>query len=204
MKDLICLVADKNMEYAIRGLLGSPIRVGIREITFDIFVHPEHDPGCYNAAHSFLRSFSTSYTHGLVLFDYDGCGQEISPPTHVQTHVKELLDENGWEERANVVVINPELEIWVWSDSPRVDECLGWQGQNPDLRTWLRQKGLLEEDRLKPNDPKTALEEALRTVRKQRSSALFKQLAERVSLNRCTDDSFIYLRSTLRRWFPSE
>ena len=43
-KDLVVLVADKDMEHALKGLLGRPRALGIREIEADIRVHPRHDP----------------------------------------------------------------------------------------------------------------------------------------------------------------
>ena len=46
MKDLVILAADKDMEHAPSGLLARPRALGIRPIAFDVFVHPEHDPGC--------------------------------------------------------------------------------------------------------------------------------------------------------------
>ena len=44
-KDLIILVADKNMEFAVRGILTRLEALGIRDITYDLYVHPERDPG---------------------------------------------------------------------------------------------------------------------------------------------------------------
>ncbi len=103
-----------------------------------------------------------------------------------------------------MIVIQPELEIWVWSDSTKVDECLGWAGYQPNLRNWLRERKLLAEDAIKPEDPKLAVEHALREVRKPRSAALYRQLAESVSLQRCVDPGFIRLKTTLQQWFPME
>jgi len=37
MKDLVILVADKNMEYSVKGILSRPQALSIRQITFDIF-----------------------------------------------------------------------------------------------------------------------------------------------------------------------
>lgn len=34
------------------------------------------------------------------------------------------------------------------------------------------------------------------------AASLYRRLAERVSVRRCTDRAFQELRSTLRRWFP--
>lgn len=33
---------------------------------------------------------------------------------------------------------------------------------------------------------------------------IYKKLAERVSLNRCVDPSFIKFKATLKEWFPEE
>jgi len=56
----------------------------------------------------------------------------------------------------------------------------------------------------KPADPKKCLEEALLRVRQKPSSVLFKQVAEQVSLARCTDPAFLKLVATLRAWFPAQ
>jgi phage antirepressor YoqD-like protein len=101
-----------------------------------------------------------------------------------------------------VILLDPELEIWVWSDSPEVDGQLGWAQRQPDLRTWLRQKGLLLSDQAKPERPKEAMKAALREVKEPWSSSIHQHLAERVSLRRCTDPGFTKLKDTLRRWFP--
>ena len=79
-RDLVVLVADKNMEAVMVGLLGRPQSLGIRAITFDVFVHPRRDPGCLTGADDFLRPFGGAYHYALVLFDHEGCGREpISP-----------------------------------------------------------------------------------------------------------------------------
>jgi hypothetical protein len=101
-------------------------------------------------------------------------------------------------------VIDPELEVWVWSQSPEVDRALGWSQRQPDLRTWLQSQDLLLERGQKPVDPKRAMHEALRCVRKPPSAAIFSQLAQNVSTQRCRDSAFLKLRSTLRTWFEAQ
>ena len=76
MEDLVILVADKQMEFAIRGLLGRYRALGIRQITYAIYRHPNSDPGCRLESDSFLRSFHSNFRYALVLFDRDGCGAE--------------------------------------------------------------------------------------------------------------------------------
>lgn len=201
IRDLIMLVADKNMEFAVKGLLTRSQSLGIREPDAQIFVDPHHDPGCYGKAHEFLRPFANKFSHALVLFDHDGCGHRDRSPFEIEKGMNERLADNGWGERAGTVVINPELEIWVWSDSSEVDRILGWSDRLPALRDWLRENDLWREVDLKPTDPKRAMEAALKAVNKPRSSSVFYELACKVGIRRCTDSRFQILRDYLVNWF---
>ncbi|HYN20863.1 MAG TPA: hypothetical protein VE078_07885, partial [Thermoanaerobaculia bacterium] len=173
-------------------------------ITYDVYVHPERDPGCLLRGHDFLRPFNLRYSHALVVFDRDGCGQEAKARADLELQVEGLLSRAGWDDRAAAVVIDPELEVWVWNASPHVENALGWDAGTTALKEWLKQKGWLPEGDLKPTHPKKAVEEALRVARKPRSSSLFHQLAQRVSTDRCVDPAFLKLRSVLSRWFSRE
>jgi hypothetical protein len=202
VKDLIVLVADKNMEAAIRGILNRHDSLGIRRITFDIYVHLHRDPGCLLESHTFLLPFSQNYRHSVVMFDRDGCGQENSLREELEVSVENLVSSVGWENRSAAIVIDPELECWVWKDSPHVSNALGWGDNLNNLHTWLRENSLLSENATRPIRPKEALEAALRVVRKPRSSAIYSMLAQRVSLKNCIDLSFLKLRASLQNWFP--
>jgi len=201
IKDLVCLVADKNIEQAIRALLSRPQSFEIREISFDLYVHPESDPACSRRAHDFLRPFLNRYRHALVVFDLEGSGQEHLSREELEENLESLLAGGGWGTRAAALAIDPELEVWVWSRSPHVVSTLGWAGREPDLTSWLTQKGFLAENEIKPERPKEALEKALRMVRKPRSSSIYFQLAQRISFRSCTDGSFSKLKLCLTRWF---
>ena len=201
MRDLVVLVSDKNMEFAVRGLLSRHLALGIREVLSDLFVHPHHDPGCLLEGHDFLRLYKSSHKHALVMLDREGSGQEQLSREALEQRVEGFLAQAGWGDRACAIVIDPELEVWVWSDSPSVDTVMGWEGKQPALRAWLLQEGLLSPDQIKPNRPKEAVEQALRLVSRPRSSSRYLELAERVSLERCTDQAFIKFKHTLRAWF---
>ncbi|HEY2289968.1 MAG TPA: hypothetical protein VGM86_04625 [Thermoanaerobaculia bacterium] len=121
----------------------------------------------------------------------------------LESQLEERLAQSGWEDRAAAVVISPELENWVWSDSPHVERVLGWERGSAPLRGWLQEKGLLEAGVAKPARPKEAVELALWTVRKPRSSAIYFELAQNVSTDRCTDPAFLKLRRCLCEWFPA-
>lgn len=202
-KDLILLVADKNMEASLKGLLSRFRSLKFRQVAFDLYVHPERDPGCLLRAHDFLRPFSSRYERALVLLDHGGCGQETEERAKLESGLEKRLGDTGWEGRAAAIVIAPELENWVWSDSPKVDIALGWEGKAPPLRDWLGEKGLLQAGAVKPSEPKRAVELVLRTIRKPRSSAIYFELAQGVSTDRCTDPAFAKLRQCLREWFPA-
>jgi hypothetical protein len=201
-KDLVVLVPDRNIEFTIKGLFSRNNSFGIRSFIYDIFAHPSHDSGCFGDCHSFLRPFINSYSHAMVIFDREGCGREsLLTREEIEVEVEQRLQQNGWGDRAVVIVIDPELENWVWSDSPHVDSVLGWENQNPNLRIWLKERGWWNDADIKPSRPKEALEDALHKVRKPRSSSIYLQLAEKVSFARCSDDSFIKLRTRLQEWF---
>lgn len=205
MKDLIVLAADKSMEHALKGVLGRPVALGIRRITFDILVHPERDPGCANRGVRFLNSsgFSRRYRFGLLVFDYEGCGKEQFTPTELQKALNVDFSHTDWRDQAKTVVIVPELEAWLWRDSRHLEEVVGWKTKQRGIYRWLRENGWIEQGDLKPGRPKEAFEAALRRTMKRRSSSLYLQIAQRVSLAKCEDKSFQDLTEVLRAWFPA-
>jgi len=200
--DLIILASDKDVEFALSGLFSRSESLGIRHVGLDIFVHPYHDSGCYKKSGEFLKPYQNHYDHALVVFDREGCGYEDCNREKIEETVEKDLSVSGWNDRARVIVIDPEVEMWIWSDSPHVENALGWNGQNPSLKHWLVSQHYLSEGQIKPTRPKESLEAALRKVRKPRSPSIYKQIAEKVSLNKCVDSSFIKLKETLQSWFP--
>ena len=135
-KDLAVLVADHNIEQALSGLFTRPEALGIRPIDVEIYVHPQRDPGCATRGVEFLSNFSKQYRHGLLIFDREGSGREQKQPQEMQQELNRELD-SAWDKRARAVVLNPELEMWIWSDSPHVDDVAGWKNRRPPLRRWL-------------------------------------------------------------------
>lgn len=197
MKHLACLVADKNMEAAMLGLLERHQALGLRSITYDVYVHPRRDPGVFHEGVAFLRPLQRQYQHGLLVPDaaWEGAPQDI------QGQLDDSLRRTSLDRWARAIVIVPELEVWVWSRSPHVETALGWAGRNPPHWVWLRQRGLWADDDPKPRNPKEAVEESLEQVGKPRSSAIYRNIARTVSVERCTDTAFQGLRQALQEWF---
>jgi len=202
LRELIVLVADSNTEYTIKGLLSRPEALGIRRLSTSAVRHPERDPGCLLRAPEFLRPFCGRYHRALVMLDREGSGREGELREDLERDLEHRLAAD-WHDRAAAVVLDPELEVWLWSDSPHVDAVLGWRDRSPDLRSWLRERSLLAGNSIKPRQPKEAVEKALRVVWKPRSSVLYRRLAEQVSLRRCDDPAFRKFRTVLQSWFPA-
>lgn len=202
-RDLVILAADRSIEATVRGLLNRPESLGIRRVSHDTFVHPYRDPSCRKDSHGFLKPFVTLYNHALVIFDREGCGKESSSSDELEQEVAAHLAANGWNSRAAVIVLDPELEAWVWSDSPHVSDVIQWQGGRSSLNEWLISQGFLRRGETKPVSPKEAFESALRHTRTPRSSSLYHQLAGRVSFERCQDASFLRFRRLMLSWFAA-
>ena len=203
-RDLVVLAADKDLEHALRGLLSRHESLPIRQIVFDIFVHPEHDAACARRGVSFLSPLSQRYRYALLIMDHEGSGREKISADDLQEALNQEFRVSAWGERGKAIVLDPELEIWVWSDSPHVDAVAGWADRRPRLRQWLNDHGLWDDQESKPRRPKEAFHAALHASGVARSASLYQQLAERVSLNRCGDRSFHDLRAILREWFPRQ
>lgn len=199
--DLVIIVADKNMEAAINGILSRNKSLGIRQISHTIFPHYHRDPGCRLESHRLLESSTPKFQYAIVMFDREGCGAENIPREELENNVEVNLASSGWKGRSIALVLDPELEVWVWKNSPHVATAMGWEGKNPDLYAWLKENGYINEGEKVPNHPKEAMEAALRVVHKPRSSSIYLQLAKNVGLKNCTNPAFIKLKKTLQEWF---
>jgi hypothetical protein len=201
MNDLVVLTADKDASFAVDKLLSRTASLGIVDVTRMIYVHPKRDHGAYLDCHNFLRQFLHIAGHALVICDRHGCGREQDDRVDIEADMERRLSVNGWQHRCAAIVIDPELEAWLWSDSPQVAAALGWTEGRAALDRWLATRGHLLPGQVKPLDPKAAVNEALRMVKKRRSSAIYADLARKVSVDRCVDPAFVKLKRVLQRWF---
>lgn len=200
--DLFILVPGRDERAVLSAILSRPKSLGIRPVTWRIEQYEGRDGGCRVRAHEYLRTVLKQAAYALVVFDREGCGREQGTREELEQEVEARLASSGWGDRAAAVVIDPELEIWVWSDSPRVGEVLGWREESLGLREWLTEQGFLRSGQIKPDRPKEAVGRILGRIRRPRSSQIYAGLAQRVSLDRCTDPAFRKLRHLLTNWFP--
>ena len=202
MKDLYVLVADQDMVETLEAVLNRPKSLGIRPIQHAVARHTWRDAGCCRDASRRLRPYLDQYRKAIVIFDKHGCGREDSPREQIQRDVEQDLVSNGWAgDRAKAVVIEPELEAWIWTGSPYVARVLGWQDGYDDLKGWLVDRRLWAEGKAKPTDPKAAMKAVLRKTNKAHSAALFGDLAKRTTWCGCRCPAFAELEHVLKRWF---
>ena len=125
-----------------------------------------------------------------------------SPAPALEALIDEKFRQAGMADWAVSLVIEPELEAWVFSTSPHVSTVLGWKGPS-SIRKTLEEQKLWRAEDFKPADPKAALEYILGRTGKSRSSSLFRKLASRVvSTAGCEDRAFLRLKTLLQGWFP--
>ncbi len=183
---------------------GFHLSLGIQHFTFDrtmdTLVASGNDPEVHTRAHDLLRSYRRTHRFAVVVLDnaWDG-----SPGVEtIQNTIQANMIGSGWHRvRFEVVVIDPELEAWIWQDSQHVTTAFRFT-QYASLRQWLGEQGLWEANAAKPADPKRAVEVTLRTSRLPRSSAIYRQITSRISIQGCTDPAFHRLHNALLRWFP--
>lgn len=204
VQDLVVLTPDKNTQCALDGLLSRPGDLAIRRVSRTIIVHSQRDAGVRKDAHEFLRAYLRKTQYAVVVLDREGCGKEDDSREAIENEIEKNLSRNGWNNRCAAIVIDPELESWVWTPDHRVAEVLGLGRDYTSLENWLTQEGYLPAGKRKPDRPKEAMEAVLRRTRIPRSSALYKKLAEKVRLKGCTDPAFVKLATVLRAWFPPQ
>lgn len=205
MDDLFILTADKDAEHGIRSLLENRrTTLQIRAISFKCVAHPRHDNGVRTRAHEFLRSFLNQYQRALVIFDLEGCGlEEKHSAEQIEANVENLLSVNGWHARSSAIVLEPELEAWLWDQRLNVRKVMSFMQAEETKQQLLTASSLTAQDQIKPTRPKEAFDFLLKTSRVNRSSSLYVDLAKEIDIRHCSDRAFAKFLKTLREWFPA-
>ena len=141
MKDLVCVVADKQIKATIEGLLQRPRALGIRDVEAEVLLHPNHDPGCYDRPTDILHGYRQDAEHALIVLDYAWAGVPAESGPALEALIDEKLREADMADWAVPLVVEPELETWVFSTSPHVSTVLGWKSPS-SIRKTLEEQNL--------------------------------------------------------------
>lgn len=208
MRDCLFLVADKNIEAMIIGFLSAPkfhLKLGCHHFQFDPkhdlrVAHGKNDPGIYTVANQLLQPYCKTHQHVIVILDAAWSGSPGSDCIIEQ--VNNHCISAGWSvENCCTIVIDPELENWIWQNNNHVCQALGSTESYDILKANLVAQGFWLNQQSKPHQPKEAVEYILRKNKIPRSSALYKNIAAQVTTKTCTDTAFLRLKNTLIRWF---
>lgn len=206
MKDLYILTADLDTENCIKAVLPRFQADGvIHPITFDLNRHPNRDSGCFSKGPEFIRDTGIKgrYEHVLIIFDHEGCGQEKRKAVDVEHDVINRLVLNGWDRaKVDCIVIEPEIENWLWTQSLHTAKQMGWTDL-ATLTNWLKGKGYVFQTDGKPTRPKEAAEAATREKR-IRFMEIHGGIASIASYTNCSSPSFLKYKDTLMTWFSNE
>ena len=210
LRDCKFVVADKNMEFVIKGFFGRADfhhKLGCAQFAFDPSqdlhsVRGKNDPGLYANGDPVLRVCRQTHRYAVVILDAEWKGSPGA--AKIEERIKQHLAHAGLSpQESAAIVIDPELENWLWIPHNTLGNLLGWQNFQ-DLREFLRKQQLWT-DGDKPAPPKQALELVLKRIDKPRSSKFYAKIVQSVpSVRRCKDASFLKLRDTLCIWFSVE
>jgi hypothetical protein len=199
-KDLYLLVADSSMSKALEAALLRHESMGIRPIQFKIDPHPYRDPGVRKTGAEMLALQVNQFSHSLMILDFEGSGTQHRNAIDLENELDRNL-QPIWNSNAKTIVIDPELDIWMWGGDNALRDALGWV-ESISLRDWLKSQDIQFFSNEKPMRPKEALEKLFLKLRRPRSSSIYGSIASKISLQRCNDSSFLRLKNTLINWFP--
>jgi len=202
------LVADKNMAAILKGFLGRERffeSLGTSRFMFEpiqdlLIASGDNDPGLFVRAHELLAPYRLSHRHVVVIVDASWDGSPGA--SAIKRTMTANLEQQGWTKaNSRVIVIDPELENWVWQKNIHVAHTLGCS----TLEEMLDLVGpeAWPTGQPKPNTPKDLLERLLRHSDIPRSSSIYGAISEHVSISGCRDVAFLELRRALQTWFPA-
>jgi hypothetical protein len=140
--------------------LGIEDRLGCRSFDFDfqqdVVVNVRNgntDGGIHRRAHELLRRFLHSHQNAVVMLDKNFGGR--LPAAVVRGEIRHNLLHNGWSaECVEVVVIDPELEVWLWQrGNLHVTRAFRYNGP-VSLEAFLEAAGFWSTTASKPARPK--------------------------------------------------
>jgi hypothetical protein len=211
VRDVVFLVADQAMEQMVRGFFGKEkFHLSLRCGEFDFdpsrdIVRGMGDGWVHKYAGEALSQHRDTHRRVVVMLD-SGLSWSPSPPDEqIEADIIAQIEPFWPPERHVAILIEPELDVWLWHrGAASLPHALGITSRlDKDLYEILRENGYWPDGARKPPDPKAAREFLQRPpYRADKSSAVFRRVAERLSVRHCDDKAFLKLRDTLREWFP--
>lgn len=208
MKDLLVFAADADTGAFIGALLDRPEALGIRRVTFDIKRHDRRDPGMVTDGPERARLWKGHYEKALLIWDHEGSGRERKQtPAQAAADIAGRMDDVTWANNHTVVVLEPELEIWLWHCESALRAHLDVSAD--ELLKWIEVfAGRAREtpEAVKRDSPKDLFEDIVKVRLKRTISPRdFEHIGRRASIRGLMScPSFAAIAGALREWFPPE
>lgn len=214
MRDIVFLVPCNAIKMAVTGFFQREDCFGdIGCASFDFDPNKDifkeglgNDSGVYKEGHLYLARMIDEYHKAIIILDAQFPG---SPGKGViEAEITQRMIDTGWEpSRFVVIVLEPELEILMWqNDNSVLSELINFNAHEGGINAWLIENEFVDDGQVKPSDPKTALEAAIklnRTGRNISHSKVCKRIAVQANFDDCIDQPFQNLLSQLKSWFPN-
>lgn len=206
MKDLLLLAADADAGAFFSSLISRGEALGIRPITLDTDRHPGRDSGVVQSGPELLSMRKGQYRRTLLILDHHGSGRDQRmSPSELAASLQLRLDQCTWTHKSLVVVLEPEVERWLWSTGAALARHFG---VSQDVLTryanhWCKSVGLTLDD-AKAEKPKELFEGVVRgSLRRTLSPRDFARIGALASVRALSaEPDFVRLRAALRGWFP--
>ncbi len=146
------------------------------------------------------------WKHCLVLADRKVSGTRFASPEEVEDMFeKALLHRSNGKYTARLVIIDPEIETWLWGVKPmHWREALRAHTGRTRISQDAVKRAFHRYGKGKPEDPKRAVEGILRELNVRKSAKLYGEIARHSSKrdwDGCSSPSFHKVYRTLKEWF---
>ena len=203
MIDLFAYVPCKHINATLSTLLKEKYNsLGISKIDFKIETHVYKDPGLFNEDSIAYRLQYQKHHPKKFLVILDESWDGSPKAKKIKIRIKnELLKAKINEEDFHIVVIEPELEQWIWTKKPtHLAKLFNTNEENIRNIANIYNYDFTN----KPKDPKELFIAMLKYFEIPHSADCFRTLVKNCSFEKCTDANFLDLRTILHNWFPTE
>ena len=213
MNDLFVICPDLDWESVLQEIFARPEALGTRRFVSKVKKFAgQKDGGVRKKAVDLVRSVLPLADCILVIFDRDGCGDR-RPAEMIEEELNGSLAHTvaGSGKAARALVVEPELETWLIGAFAHF-AIPNTRAAGANAREWLARNRNPDNGTLfwpvntdKPDDPKRAVHAFFRAHQVKVSSAAYRKVAARASLDieRCSCRSFHRFVKLLRAWFPA-
>jgi len=204
--DLLAFVADADLLAVMEEVLARPAELGAGAFTFKVDRHTGRDPGMVKDGPELVRMRKAEAERCVLIWDHQGSGWEARhTASESRIRIIDKLERFTWKDCSDALVLEPELEEWLWRDPPSIARHLEVEPANFDA--WVDAfagKQRLSATTAKTTCPKELLYHVFKSRwNRQPRPGDYRAIAKLADLSGWGHSaSFSSLLGVLVRWFP--